>query len=116
MSSNSDEIVQQIHQDFKSLIEYVTGPAFHSRTANEVELALFRRLLLLGLQLLHLFFVQRAAVRPQEPVYAPDGTRLKCQDRRPTTYFSIFGKIWFRRHYFHTPGQKGIRPLDEALS
>jgi len=116
MSSNSDEIVQQIHQDFKNLIEYVTDPASQSRTAYEVELTLFRQLLLLGAQLLHLFFVQRAAVRPQEPVHAPDGTRLTYQDQRPTTYFSIFGKIRFRRHYFHTPGQKGVCPLDEALS
>jgi hypothetical protein len=116
MSSNSDEIVQQIHQDFKNLIEYVTDPTSQSRTAYEVELTLFRRLLLLGAQLLRLFFVQRAAVRPLESVYTPNGTRLTYQDQRPTTYFSIFGKIRFRRHYFHTPGQKGICPLDEALS
>ena len=98
MSSNSTEIVQQIHQDFKNLVEYVTGPASQSRTAYEVELTLFRQLLLLGAHLLRLFFVQRAAVRPQEPVCAPDGTRLTYQDRRPTTYFSIFGKIRFGRH------------------
>lgn len=116
MSSNSDEIVQQIHQDFKNLIEYVTDPASQSRTAYEVELTLFRQLLLLGAQLLRLFFVQRAAVRPQEPVCAPDGTRLRYQDQRPTTYFSIFGKIRFLRHYFHTPGQKSRCPLDEELS
>jgi hypothetical protein len=116
MSSNSEEIVQQIHQDFKNLIEYVTGPASQSRTAYEVELTLFRQLLLLGAQLLRLFFVQRAAVRPQEPVYAPDGARLRYQDQRSTSYFSIFGKIRFWRHYFHTPGQKGICPLDEELS
>jgi len=58
MSSNSDHIVQQIHQDFKDLIEYVTGEASQSRTAHEVELTSFRRLLALGAQLLHLFFVQ----------------------------------------------------------
>jgi len=116
MSSNSTEIVQQIQQSFKNLVEYVTGPAAQSRTAYEVELTLFRQLLLLGAQLLRLFFVQRAAVRPQEPVCAPDGTRLAYQDRRQTTYFSIFGKIRFERHYFHAPGQKGICPLDAALS
>jgi hypothetical protein len=116
MSSNSAEIVQQIHQDFKNLVEYVTDPASPSRTAYEVELTLFRQLLQLGAQLLRLFFVLRAAVRPQEPVLARDGTRLRYQDQRPTTYFSIFGKIRFWRHYFHTPGQKGLCPLDEALS
>ncbi len=61
MSSNSAHIVHQIHQDFKDLIEYVTGEKSQSRTAYEVELTLFRRLLALGAQLLRLFFVQRAA-------------------------------------------------------
>jgi hypothetical protein len=114
MSSNSAQIVQQIHHDFKDLVEYVTGEASRSRTAYEVELTLFRRLLALGAQLLHLFFVQRAAVRPGEPT-APDGTRLKYQEKRPTTYFSVF-KVRFRRHYFHAPGQKGVCPLDAELS
>jgi hypothetical protein len=115
MSSNSDHIIQQIHHDFKSLVEYVTDEASQSRTAYEVELTLFRRLLELGVKLLRLFFVQRAAVRPSESI-APDGTRLTYQEKRPTTYFSVFGKVRFRRHYFHSPGQKGICPLDAALS
>jgi hypothetical protein len=115
MSSNSAQIVQQIHHDFKDLVEYVTGEASRSRTAYEVELTLFRRLLALGAQLLRLFFVQRAAVRPSEPT-APDGTRLTYQEKRPTTYFSVFGKVRFRRHYFHAPGHKGVCPLDAELS
>jgi hypothetical protein len=115
MSSNSAQIIQQIDHDFKNLIEYVTDEGSRSRTAHEVELTLFRRLLALGAQLLRLFFVQRAAVRPSEPV-APDGTRLAYQEKRPTTYFSVFGKVQFRRHYFHWPGQKGVCPLDAELS
>lgn len=35
---------------------------------------------------------------------------------RQTTYFSVFGKIQFQRHYYHTAGQKGICPLDAELS
>jgi hypothetical protein len=116
MSSNSAEIVQQIHQDFKDLVEYVTDEASQERTAHEVELTLFRQLLALGAQLLRLFFVQRAAIRPSEPVQAPDRTRLTYQNKRQATYFSVFGKIRFLRHYFHTPGQKGIYPLDAELS
>jgi hypothetical protein len=116
MSFNSVEIVQQIHQDFKDLVAYVTDETSETRTAFEVERTLFRQLLALGAQLLHLFFVQRATTRPQEPVYAPDGTRLRYQNKRQTTYFSVFGKIRFLRHYFHTPGQKGVCPLDAELS
>jgi hypothetical protein len=116
MAFNSDQIVQQIRQDFQSLVDYVMGDGSQTRTASEVELTLFRRLLALGAALLRLFFVHRAAVRPREPVYAPDGTVLKYQNQRPTTYFSVFGKVRFQRHYYHAAGQVGVCPLDAALS
>jgi hypothetical protein len=116
MSSNSEPIIHQLRHDFQELIEYVTGEGSRSRTAYEVEFALFRRLLALGALLLRLFFVQRAAARPSKPIHAADGTELKYVDRRSTTYFSVFGKIRFRRHYFHAVGHKGICPLDADLS
>lgn len=116
MSSNSDSIIHQLHRDFQELIEYVTGEGSRSRTAYEIERTLFRKLLALGALLLRLFFVQRASVRPRGPVHAPEGTELKYVDMRPTTYFSVFGKIRFRRHHFHAPGHKGVCPLDAQLS
>lgn len=116
MSSNSAQIIHQLHREFQGLIEYVKGEGSQSRTAYTVELTLFRRLLALGAELLRLFFVHRAVVRPSEPVYAPDGTELGYHDQRPTTYFSIFGKVRFQRHYFHAPGQEGVCPLDAELS
>jgi hypothetical protein len=116
MSSNSALIIHQLHHDFQELIEYVTGKGSWSRTAYKVEFTLFRKLLALGAQLLRLFFVHRASVRPDEPVCAPDGVKLAYTDMRRTTYFSVFGKIQFRRHYFHAPGHKGVCPLDAELS
>lgn len=116
MSFNSEPIIHQLRQDFQELIEYVTGEGSWSRTAYEVEFTLFRRLLALGALLLRLFFIHRAAEWPSEPVRTADGTELKYVDKRPTTYFSVFGKICFRRHYFHVAGQKGICPLDGELS
>lgn len=116
MSFNSVQIVHQLQHDFQELVEYMTSKEAETQTAYEIELTLFRRLLKLGAQLLRLFFVHRAAVRPEEPVYAPDGTRLKYQSLRRTTYYSVFGKVRFKRHYFHTPGQEGFCPLDAELS
>lgn len=116
MSSNSAQIVHQLHLEFQGLIEYVTGEGSESRTAYEVELTLFRWLLALGAALLQLFFIHRAAVRPSGPVLAADGRELQYHDRRQTTYFSVFGKVQFRRHYFHAPGQEGVCPLDAELS
>jgi hypothetical protein len=116
MASNSDEIVQQVQDDFQNLLAYVTGPDARAQTAYTVELTLFRRLLALGAALLRLFFVTRAAVRPAEPVTTPDGTRLTYHDQRPTTYYSVFGKVRFWRHSFTAPGQQGLCPLDAELS
>jgi hypothetical protein len=116
MTSNSAEIVQQVQHDFQNLLGYIMGPDARAQTAYTVELTLFRRLLALGAALLRLFFVTRAAVRPAEPVTAPDGTRLTYHDQHPTTYYSVFGKIRFWRHSFTAPGQKGLCPLDAELS
>jgi len=109
-------MVQQLQHDFQELIEYVTGEGAPSRTAYDVELTLFRRLLGLGAQLLRLFFVTRAAVRPPEPVDAPDGARLPYHGQSPTSYYSVFGKVQFERHYFYAPGHGGVCPLDADLS
>ena len=116
MASNAEQTVHQIQHDFQKLIAYVAGPAAYSHTAYEVELTLFRRLLALGAALLRLFFVTRAAIRPAEPITAPDGTRLAYHDQRPTTYYAVFGKARFWRHDFTGPGQTGICPLDAVLS
>jgi len=115
MTSNPEPMVQQLQHDFQNLLAYLTGPDAGSQTAY-VELTLFRRLLALGAALLRLFFVTRAAVRPAQPVTAPDGTPLTYHAQPPTTDYSVFGKVHFARHSFTASGQKGHCPLDAALS
>ena len=116
MSSNPDEIVQQMQQDFHSLIAYVQEADARTHTAAEVEITLFRRLLALGLALLRLFFLTRAAL-PQEAPRAPaSGLPLPAHDHRPITYYSVFGKLSFTRQYFYAAGLGGACPLDAALS
>jgi hypothetical protein len=113
MSSNPDEIVAQMQQDFHNLIAYVRDA--QTRTATQVERTLFQRLLALGLQLLRLFFLTRAAPRPATPT-STTGTPLPFHDRRPIDYFSVFGKLSFARHYFYASDAGGLCPLDAALS
>ena len=113
MSSNPDQIVQQMQQDFHNLIAYVRDA--ETRTATAVERTLFRRLLNRGLHLLHLFFLTRAALRPPPPS-TTTGTRLPFHDRRPIDYFSVFGKLSFARHYFYASAAGGCCPLDADLS
>lgn len=115
MTSNVEAIVQEVHADFQKLVSYVTGAESAQQSAYTVELTLFRSLLALGRSLLRLFFEQRAAVRPAAP-QAADGRALVYHERRPTSYYSVFGKVSFKRHYFHRPGQAGVYPLDEQLS
>ncbi len=116
MPSNSEPIVQQLRQEFDTLLAYVTGPDAGAQTAYVVELTLFRQLLALGATLLRLFFLTRAAERPAAPAPAPGGPQLTYHDCRPITYYSIFGKVRFARHYFAAPGHPGCCPLDAALS
>src|SRR6266498_820112 len=113
--SNAAPIVQQVQQDFQALLAYLTGPAAQTQTAYTVEVTLFRRLLALGAALLRLFFITRAAARPAAPTL-PDGTLLAYHDQRLITYYSVFGKLRFPRHYFTAPGQPGCCPLDATLS
>lgn len=116
MPATAEPIIAHVQQQFQELVAYVTGPETRASTAYEVELTLFRRLLALGAALLRLFFVTRAAVRPVGPVAGPDGTPLAYHDRRPTTYYSVFGKLTFHRHAFTARGQPVVCPLDAALS
>ncbi len=116
MPANSDAIVQQVRDDFQALLAYVSGPEAHSQTAYSVELTLFRRLLALGATLLRIFFLSRAAARPAEPITTPAGIPLRYHDQRPISYYSVFGKLQFARHYFIAPGQHGHCPLDAELS
>ncbi len=116
MAAHTDAIVGHVQQEVQELLVYVTGPEAARRTASEVERTLLRRLLALGLSLLRLFFLTRAAARPPAPASDPAGPRWVAHGRRATTYISVFGKLTFDRPAFYAPGQPVTCPLDAALS
>lgn len=116
MASHTDAIVGQVQQEFQALLTYVTGPETTTSTAYEVERTLFRRLLGLGLAVLRLFFLTRAAERPPTPAPGPAAPPWTAHGRRPTTYRSVFGKLTFARHAFSAPGRPMAYPLDARLS
>ena len=111
MTSNPEQIVQQLEQDFQDLKIYVTNS--EKRTAYTVEQQLFSQLLALGRQLL-LFFVSRASKQPPAAL-TEDGQKMNCHDRRPRSYYAVFGKLSFTRHYFQLKGEQGVCPLDAEL-
>lgn len=116
MSSTTEPSIAQVQQEFQALLTLVSGPDSDQYTAGAIERTLFRRLLALGLGLLRVFFLTRAAVRPAAPVVGPTDPPLAAKDRRAVTYFSVFGKLAFDRHAFTRTGQPVVCPLDADLS
>ena len=99
MTATPEPMVQQVPHEFQHLLTDVTGPDARTQTASTVELTVFRRLLALGAALWRLFLVTRAAVRPAEPVTAPDGTHWPDHDQRPTTDSAVVGNVCFARPF-----------------
>ncbi len=114
MSSNSSTIVQEIRQEFESILNYV-GNA-HDEIADGVERQLFKRLLGMGQQLMQLFFVIRGAESSRTSAGDANGNELPHYGERKRDYFSIFGKVSCERPYFYQTGIGGTTPLDAELS
>ena len=116
MTFNSQTIIQEIREKYEMLLDFVTGEEAQIATADHIERGLFRHLLDLGGKLLLLFFVIRAKNCSREPLQMEDGQELPYHSEKKRTYFSIFGKLPFRRPYFYATGAEGQSPLDAELS
>lgn len=116
MSSNSEEIVQQIRDKFEGLLRFASDASTeHIPTAYEFEHTLLRRLLEMGKLLLTLFFIsQSKALRPTK-ITTPEGQSLPYHSQKRKSYLSVFGKVSFQRSYYYQD-QKGYIPLDALLN
>lgn len=114
MAFNPTDIVQEIHEEFDELVEFVILDAQDS-AADQVERRIFQQLLRLGLLLLKAFFQMHCQSYPRDPLMSADGPELSHIGDRLRTYFSIFGKLKIARPYFYKRGEGGRSPLDEAL-
>ena len=114
MSSNSIYIVQEIRQEFESLLNYVENAK--ESTADQVERHLFGRLLAMGAQLLWLFFDLRSQQASRTRTTSQTGEGIPYFGERKRDYFSIFGKVPVERPYFYQSGVGGMAPLDAELS
>ncbi len=116
MSSNSEEIVQQIRDKFEALLHFASDTATENTpSAYEVERTLLQRLLEMGKMLLTLFFVSQSKALRSARVTTPQGVSLPYHSQKRKSYFSIFGKVSFQRSYYYQD-QKGYIPLDALLN
>jgi hypothetical protein len=115
MSTNSEEIVQQIRDKFEALLRFASGASTeHTPTAYEFEHTLLRRLLEMGKMLLMLFFTsQSKALRPAR-ITTPEGQSLPYHSQKRKSYLSVFGKVSFQRSYYYQ--DQGYFPLDALLN
>jgi hypothetical protein len=114
MSHNPDVIVQELHVEFESMLNYVRDS--RTATADQVERGLFRRLLSLGARLMLWFFALRTAAAPRGEYQLADGATLPYRTEHRRQYFSIFGKLAFWRPYFYHQDAGGASPLDQELA
>lgn len=114
MAFNSESIVQEVRQEFESLIELVQTDK--TATADGMERQLFRRLLAVGYQLLRLFFLLRQMSCSREAVPHENGGEMPYKQEKPRSYFSVFGKMVIERPYFYQAEVGGVAPLDAELS
>ena len=115
MSINSTAMVQGLRADFESLIALVTNSEASTATLDQMERSLFRRVLRWGLQLLQLFIATRVEAEAHAPHSCEHDRVLPYHSQQTASYFSVFGKVTFRRAYFYRAGHSHC-PLDAALS
>lgn len=105
MSTNSQEIVQQIRDHFEALLVCVTTvPTEKPRSAYDVELNLLRRLLEMGCMMLQLFFTHQSDHYRAPSFVTEKGQCLPFHSLKSRSYWSVFGKIRFERAYYYHKG------------
>lgn len=116
MASNSQEIIQDVREQFEQMMEFVTGEQAQTATADHIERGLFKMVLSLGAKMLRLFFIMRTHASSRESIRAKTGQELVYHRDTCRDYFSTFGKISLERPYFYKKGVGGQSPLDAELS
>lgn len=116
MSTNSQEIVQQVRQEFEALItKMIQANPQATLTADAMERDLWKSMLQLGRGLMAAFLVHRAEEVAPAHVRLCESQRLPPQDKIERSYHCVFGKICFTRRYYYRPGQ-GAFPADADLN
>jgi hypothetical protein len=116
MSTNSQEIVQQVRTEFEALItNMILSTPQQTLTADRMERNLWKCMLQLGRGLIAAFLVHRAEEVAPPNVTHNEAAPLPYHDQVERSYHCVFGKIRFARRYYYRPGQ-GAFPADADLN
>lgn len=115
MSANSQEIVQQVRQEFEAMITKMIRPHAKAITADAIERDLWTFLLQQGRGLMAAFLVQRAEEVAPKHVSLQQSQVLPSHDVVERSYHCVFGKIRFTRRYYYRLGE-GAFPADADLN
>ncbi|TVR25528.1 MAG: ISKra4 family transposase [Anaerolineaceae bacterium] len=114
--SFSTSIAENIQSKMSALLEMVSGENRQSQTAHEVEQQLWWEMLLMGQQLMQLFFATCETQEARQKVYEVDGVEYVYAGQRKRKYVSLFGDLTVGRAYYWRKGVGGQCPLDDQLS
>jgi len=92
MTFNSGQIIQEIHEEFEQMIDFVTNDAAYQATADQMERGLFTRLLKLGQQRLRLLFMLRSQHSSRDTATTAKGDCLPYHQDRKRNYLSV--NVW----------------------
>lgn len=116
MPANSEEIVQQVRQEFEAILTFVLEASPKTvPDADTMERGLFHQLFALGRLLLRLYFRQQDRLIVPETVTTREGRELPFHSHKQCNYLSIFGAVEVNRRYYYLPGE-GHSPLDATLN
>ena len=115
-----EEMILNSEACFKGILDYVQEKG-NEQAIDEMEKALFRKLLELGQGLIKVFvanqdrgYVGKTITVTQDE--AQGSVELDYYDDRDIDYLSIFGAIEINRSYYYKEGHGGTCPLDEQLN
>lgn len=110
-------IAESIQSQVAKLVELVSDePSGQAQTAYEVESQLWQSLLVMGQQLMQLFFNKQEEAEARHKGYEVDGVTYRYRGQRKRQYVSLFGEVSVGRAYYWNKDEGGQLPLDEALS
>lgn len=109
-------IAENIRIETEKLIEMVSGEGSQCKTAHEIEEQLWWNLLVMGQQLMQLFFTSCEQQEVQQKVYEVEGVVYGYTGQKKRKYVSLFGEVEVWRASYWCKGQGSHFPLDEKLS